>query len=85
MITDNPIFDAQDHFRKMDEREPEYKHICSSCEEGFFEGSIFGKYTEEKFCKNCIADFRHIDFYKNLDLSDRTIYEILKEEIKLYH
>lgn len=77
----DPILDAQHYLNEMDSKPIEYDHKCESCQRGFFKGSQF---MDEKFCGECVEGNKHIEFYKDLDLTDHFIYEnILSTEIIL--
>lgn len=80
MITDNPLHDWANHVNNMDRRPVEYDHVCESCNMGFVTGSQF---DTEKFCKECVDGYRHVEFYENLEIPAQLIYEILNSEKKL--
>jgi hypothetical protein len=72
--SDNPVADAQDHFRSMDEREdvmPDPDYFCVACDEGFYCNQNGMLVDEEPFCTNCMENKKHIAYYAEKELTER--------------
>ncbi len=80
MTSDDPLRDWANHVHAMDSKPIEYDHVCDSCQLGFIKGSQF---DTEKFCKECMDELKHVEYYEERELTVKDIYEILSTEVKL--
>lgn len=76
--TDNPVADAQSHLHDLDQQPaPEKDFECVCCNEKFDKSEGGVKCTDERFCRECFKNNKHIAFYRNhCGLNDRQIWEI---------
>lgn len=77
-FSDNPVLDAQVYFRSERTIEP-IIHKCCSCHKHFEEGSGVIIDEEEKFCKKCHNSSAQIKYYRDLDLNEEEITELIKK------